>query len=44
MFGADARRVPAWWADALVAIANARGDYERAEYEALKKKQTRNSR
>ena len=35
LFGPDTRRWPAWWLDALVAIAGAKNDYERAEVEAM---------
>lgn len=36
LFGPDASKHPAWWVDALSAVAGARAAYERAEYEAVK--------
>jgi hypothetical protein len=37
LFGPDLRKYPAWWMDALTAIAGAKADYERAESEAMTK-------
>ena len=34
LWGADTRKYPAWWIDALAAVASARAAYERAEFEA----------
>ena len=36
LFGSDLRKHPAWWLDALTAIASAKADYERAEMESRK--------
>lgn len=37
LFGPDSGKWPAWWVDALIAVAGARADWERAETEATSK-------
>lgn len=37
LFGPDLGNHLAWWVDALATVASAKNDYERAEYEAMKK-------
>lgn len=34
LWGPDARKYPAWWIDALGAVAGAKAAYDRAEFEA----------
>ena len=37
LFGPDLRNHPAWWVDALAAVAGAKADYERTEFDAMNK-------
>jgi hypothetical protein len=34
LWGPDTRKYPAWWIDALGAVAGAKAAYDRAEFEA----------
>ena len=34
LFGPDTRKWPAWWMDAVITLAGAKADWERAEFEA----------
>lgn len=38
LFGPDSSMWPAWWVDALITVAGAKADYERAEVEAMQSK------